>query len=106
MNATNKVQPFKFNINVAALRKTLTGGRQKMPKDFMADVHMPVPIGWSSNNALSDSPLHVVVTAHNKRLVNNYSGEAREVKSSRHRIFIQCDCGRLIPAGRVRQHRH
>ena len=32
-------------------------------------------------------------------------GQKGERKSSVHRVFVKCQCGRLVPAGRIGQHR-
>lgn len=37
--------------------------------------------------------------------VETYRYNGRPVKSSKHRVFAECDCGRLIPFGRLGQHR-
>jgi hypothetical protein len=33
------------------------------------------------------------------------SGGTRATKSSKHRVFAICECGRHIPVGRLRQHK-
>lgn len=34
-----------------------------------------------------------------------YARDGRKIKSSKHRVFATCDCGRDVPFGRLGQHR-
>lgn len=106
-----KVKPFPFVINVAELRKQLAGGKQKMPKDFVFGPALyTVPVHtWSHRNGVEFAPpLLLVVTATQPSKTMPRIGHPVNLsrKSSVHRIYVQCDCGRLIPAGRVSQHTH
>lgn len=47
----------------------------------------------------------VPVTVQPKAAPEYYRYSNRPIKSSKHRVFAQCDCGRQIPFGRLGQHR-
>lgn len=88
-------------ISLKALRIALCGF-DKMPLDFS---------GNFPDTLLLDhygSPVAVVdltVTASQLGpLVKTYDGTQKRRKSSTHRIFAACGCGRSVPVGRLIQH--
>jgi hypothetical protein len=86
---------FNFSIRVPELRRIITGGKQKLPRKFTMERYMDnVPIR-TFKGEYTEVGFQVLVTQH---LINPHR------KSSKHRIFILCPCGRYIPAGRINQH--
>ncbi len=103
-----KVKPYGFRIDVASLRRSFSGGKQKMPKDLTfgpAIVNVPC---WPKGGGAVANSLNIVIkpTQRSKTMPRIGHPVNMSRKSSVHRIFVICDCGREIPAGRVNQHTH
>jgi hypothetical protein len=92
-----KIHPFKNRINIPMLRYHLCFNRNKLPKefDFLGDV--PVYSDYKEPLGLYRIKVYPHIPQRD---------EYEFLKSSKHRIFVLCSCGREIPAGRVTQHTH
>lgn len=55
--------------------------------------------------AIGDQPFKWVLTPRAApEYYRDWFGNRRKVKRSTHRVFVECPCGQLVPAGRVHQH--
>ena len=79
--------------NMARLREMLCG-KDKMPLSFCGTFEdVAVPAGYGTEIALVATVIVEKGIQRNNR------------KSSKHRVFLVCpNCGKTIPAGRIKQH--
>lgn len=82
-------------IHMDRLRKQLTNRANKMPADF----HGRFPA-----TPVYDGRLDAVPWAELTVLIRPTLDRGDGRKSSAHRVFVECPCGKLVPAGRIAQH--
>jgi hypothetical protein len=88
--------PFTHRVNVPLLRRRMFGN-SKIPKDASIErIVQDVPMQYAEDKIMS-----LTVHPHIER-----KDKYGRIKSSKHRIFVLCSCGREIPIGRVTQHTH
>jgi hypothetical protein len=96
---------WKFKVHCPTLRKNLCG-KYKLPgklREIFYNTTLPsdelqrLPNGECIRSSIKgDWTVIVKSTAEVRK---------NKHKSSAHRIFIHCQCGRIIPAGRLHQHK-
>jgi hypothetical protein len=82
----------QYSIDVSRIRKQLCGS-DYIPADFSGD--FPVIAVYDRGDNFVGC-FHIVVRLQPSEHRN----------PSMHRILVQCDCGRLVPIGRLLQHKH
>ncbi len=89
-------------VDIRRLRLDLTGF-DRIPRDFC---------GYFPNTSIWDKRGHriglfnVVVQLQQRPTRPSIYDTTRMCHASGHRMMVQCDCGRLIPVGRLGQHKH
>lgn len=82
----------------------------KIPADFEGTfVNVPAyqyPLAWWEKDDRPDRDLHRMhpFIGHFTIVVTKTKGDGK-VKVSNHRVFVKCKCGKLVPAGRMGQHK-
>lgn len=98
-------------VSMKALHATL-GLPEKLPSDYRGyheqiPLHSWLPNIWATVEQCNEAFLgrfDVIIRATDKCMEERRAATGRIHKSSKHRIFIVCDCGREVPAGRLHQH--
>lgn len=91
-NQPMKVQAYTRQVNFEAFRKQLCGNKHKLPDNYQLEGRLQVP----ARNQWHNEGYYL------SERVSIYPKESQGIP----RIFIECRCGRKIPAGRIAQHTH
>lgn len=96
-----------YRIHRGQLHLTL-GLPDKLPADFTGTFHeVPVHAWWKHHlyqGVDYGRPSWGSFTIVVRTLVRHLRPNGKVKKSSTHRVFAACKCGRLIPVGRMHQH--
>ena len=101
----SKCAAFNHHVDVALIREGL-GFPNKLPKDFEKTLRvelLPRANRWRNAEEQTTFGRHNVTIVRHTPILKRDGTPKNQATA---RIFIECACGKLIPAGRIAQHTH